>query len=434
MIDESEELDTTTLRQLWKQLELTDDQMEEIINNIRHQILDAKKEFLDLQVFKCTQMHEATLKRLHTMSELLKSIKAPQEDIDSFQNIFSNEKSLRQVNNEMDSYFEKYKDAILERQKQFEEVITSINQLYDTIGFPEQDRGDFSRAEYEDLSEDRLIHLQEQNKILTETVSRRKESFEQRSTALQKLLIELGEDFTQDMQNIISSTVYSQQNIETLDYLLNQYQTEYDVRKEELSKLAIQLTSLWQLLDTPENDREIVLKQKDLSKKSLEVARNEVIRLNAEKDQRLDEVIGKLSNEIDELSQILHMPKENIDELLGGQFTDEKTYFLQLHNLVINLRKLLVDEKPILDLIEQREDIINQYESNRNDEKAKRRYKTVLPRLDKKIKVALEDFERTRKQPLLYDGVPYITRLDKVIVTNLERSNFRRRKSSLSYL
>jgi len=143
----------------------------------------------------------------------------------------------------------------------------------------------------------------------------------------------------------------------------------------------------------------------------------------------LPNLIQAQKAEAEELWNRLHVVAESRPRFEGGGLADEFRFY---ESEVVRLKKLQVALHPTLTVIAEREEIVNEYEavvqSTSNgtrllsrergsaqqlmkEEKARRRYKKVLPRIEKKLIALLKDHKAANGTDFEWDGRPYIEQL-----------------------
>jgi hypothetical protein len=66
----------------------------------------------------------------------------------------------------------------------------------------------------------------------------------------------------------------------------------------------------------------------------------------------------------------------------------------------------------------------------RRAEKASRRHKVVLPRVEKKLKILLIEFKEQNSEDFMWDGEPIIGKLEHVHIARSELQHIKRKKSA----
>ena len=218
-------------------------------------------------------------------------------------------------------------------------------------------------------------------------------------------------------------------------------------RSTQLTELAFDITEKWNLLNIPENQRKEFLNQRNkLSEKDIQECYYENIKLLKLIEEKLPELNNNLINQIIEISKNLYLKEEDLNNFLINinKLNNNKEKFIELDSLLNNLKRSFKLSQPIIQLIEQRNDIINNYNDlinnknfliNKEDlktQKYKRRFKYLLPRLEKKLLLKLLEFNTAQGYHFQWKGQDFINFLDHIILSPAEKQqakNEGRRKS-----
>ena len=419
------------LRPTWALLGLTQSEIDHEIEMYLEKLEEVKKQFVLNQKQKYEDFKQNILNQKESLIEILEAVQIPEKEIGEIRNIEQNS-TWKNTAEKLQFYQNKYDSVISQRKGAFEEIFKLVSEHFDQLGIKPEERGEFQEIGTKDLSNARLERFKQKDLELAQIYETSKLQYLDKINQINELLKILGLETTEEIENLKSVTVYSPENFEKCDNEIKKLAEVVDEKKKEIGALAVRLTSLWDVLNTPDSEKQEILAQTDLSDASIQVVKDALAKYEAEKDERIGELIEVLINEIKTLGASLHLLPSNIEDLIEREDQDDHEYYDKLSNIVISLRKLLIKEKHCLEMISQREEIIKNSNENPKDEKAKMRRKSVLPRLEKKLKIALEDFYDENKENLMYDGVPYIDQLSNVIISKLERtsmSKLKKRKS-----
>ena len=149
---------------------------------------------------------------------------------------------------------------------------------------------------------------------------------------------------------------------------------------------------------------------------------NKLKQLDGEKEVKTPEYIGYLKRRLLELWKEMHM-KVPTKSQCPHAYSEEpnKRTLLALENEVFRLEALKTQIDPMLRLLEEREQVLKEYEdteresqmlrmsraskpSMRDAEKARRQYLTRLPKINKELIAKLEQYQRDYGEPLIWDG------------------------------
>jgi hypothetical protein len=206
---------------------------------------------------------------------------------------------------------------------------------------------------------------------------------------------------------------------------------------DQLTQYAIEITHLWDLLNVEDEHRTAFLQSHStIGEGDLEACGAEVVRLSELRNEHLPTLVESQKVEAEGLWEKLHIATESrpqFDPQSGDQSVSKLVReFSFYEEEIVRLKKLTVALHPLLSAIEEREEIIREYESVSQatsdvhrllsrergcahqllrEEKARRRYKGALPKVEKKLLQLLAEFKSTHGTDFEWDGIPYIEHL-----------------------
>ena len=237
---------------------------------------------------------------------------------------------------------------------------------------------------------------------------------------IRKILTEIEEEISPTIDQLLKA-----KSVNTVSYtsVLDYYEdlsSLRDERAKRVSVLALEITHCWDLLKVQEDERkQFIDSHSKLSTSNIKELEDKSNELHSEIESNITEMLEEIRKEICDICKFLHFTDEQIEQQLVEQ-EDEKTTFYDFEKKLIELKKLSSSSQSLIQMIQQREDIINQYKSideSKSDpskEKIKRRYKTVLPRLEKKLLIELIKFKEVHSFPSTWDGNNYEDELNHV--------------------
>jgi len=334
--------------------------------------------------------------------------------------------------------YESFKLICSDRIQKMEKLIIILRGLFDTLEIPHNDRGEFETLGDSDLTRERLERFKFKVAELQTEITKRKTSVDLLKKDIQILQEELEEKLTTEENNILSSDKYSTRIIEANQLMLQRLQSVKKDRVYKISQLAIEITHLWDLLKISDNERTLFLsKHSTISENVLHECREELKRLSIMRNEMLPKLIESQISEINSLWSKLHIAPESRIRIDEYEISPEESIerFSVLEKEIVRLKKLSVDLHPLISLINQREEIVENYEcvmkatsdprrlTSRErgcaqqlmlEEKARRRYKVTLPKLEKKLAQVLKEYKNTNGNDFEWDGTPYIEKISNV--------------------
>lgn len=216
---------------------------------------------------------------------------------------------------------------------------------------------------------------------------------------------------------------------------LNHYYEQLSSLKNYRSSLVTEYEAkIKYIVDKLEEDTIAFGNIKGLSVDSLNIYRNRLFELEAIMDSRMDVILQKAMIKLNHLWEDLYVNEEQRQAFLREHQSLSKELTLeQFDNEIQRLNSMLSKAKPVIDMITQRIALCETKEkldnpdpkrlldNNKNstfllkEEKLRRKVKTELPVLTKKIYTSLKTWDRENGYPLLYNGENYMTTIIKEI-------------------
>jgi hypothetical protein len=215
-----------------------------------------------------------------------------------------------------------------------------------------------------------------------------------------------------------------------------------NLREAEVCSKKREITKLWNILKVPaETQKKFLSQYSNLSARVVEAFTKELRRLETEREEHLAEIIENQRAEIARLLTEVNLPDCKITEAnIEGK--DLGTTYDILDKRIEYLNELYKEQKPCIDLIRQREDLLleskelhdkaTRVEEMRRQKKnidpklinrieqGRRRIKSLLPRLERKLLLMLIEFEVSSKNHFEWNGKPYIDNLSHIKLCDVE--------------
>jgi hypothetical protein len=336
--------------------------------------------------------------------------------------------------------FEAFKEAHKAQIDQLATVQAEVWALFDKLEIPESDRGEFASVGSDDYTSARIQRFIETAKLLSEQVAARAAQLEKRFTSIEKISVELDvtvpEFVTAAHQSQDISTATMQKIVEVEADLIATKQ----LREAAIEQKKIELGKLWNVLQTPEPEREqFFAAWASLGESTLEAYSSEIAKLRTLRQDHLPQIIESRIAEIAKIKAQLHKESAPIDV----SSLDPNQAYDMLEQTVEALTAELAEVSPIVDSINQREDFlretaelnewtkrieealakkqeVDQKQVNRG-ERARRRIRSLLPRLEKKLLLMLIEYQaRHADKPFLWGAKPYAANLEHIRLSDVE--------------
>lgn len=329
---------------------------------------------------------------------------------------------------------EKFKDWITERVQKIKNLVKSCQTYFDLLGYTIEERGEFAEVGETDFTKNRV----ERFKVRLEELEKEKIEREEHVNGLIKQIKVYLRDMD-DLDNVDINNIFEQKSL-TTDYLNqlkdveNSLNIKFKINIEKLKEYAVEIYDLWETLNVPDDKRkEFQSRYKDVGEKTLNDCKFLVESLQQELNKRLPESIEKKKLELQELWERLHISVESRFQINEEAQTDPellRSEFNQLKRAILELKNFEYKNSKLLEAINMRQKIIDDYiqvyiaELENKDkptsrdrgtaqdlikeERIKKRFKTSLPTLDKRIENMLKQFKKKHGVDFEWDGVPYI--------------------------
>jgi hypothetical protein len=336
---------------------------------------------------------------------------------------------VRQLELAKQSY-EGFRSACADRIQTLQNLARIANGLFDRLGTTQRDRGEFSEVGDVDFSRERIERFRAKIQDLKEEIDSRTKEMQSIHGQVTTLLGELGIGLSDDQQQVIGSGSLDPRTVADSRRVVESLQRAKQRRVEQIKQFAVEITHLWDLLNVDDAERgDFLRSHSTISSDVLESCSAEVVRLSRLRDERLPNLIQNQKAEAEELWNKLHIAAESRPRFEGGDLVAEFRFF---DSEILRLKKLTVALQPLLTTIAEREEIIQEYltvSQSTNDAqrllsrergsaqqlmrevRARRRYKKVLPRIEKKLIGMLKEHRTGNGTDFEWDGRPYIEKL-----------------------
>ena len=383
-----------------------------------------------------------------TCEELRSQLRQAQEDFRIGQKIFGDTQSKLQTKSNLSlreqiSFTKKAVEDLYSmyenRHKEFDLLCSRINQLYERLGMSDDEKGEFAEVGNTDLTLERLDRFKKRISALDEKIEQRENLLVSLEGRITSLSTELKENLSDDVRDIIESEAITDQALQILEdeeYRLEEMKRQ---RQEESEGLMNEIQHLYKVFAIDPSDQIEI--QTDLSKATLNKLREEIEFLHESRETRVPQVLKELNKEIQNICDSLKIPLR-MRPKYQGKDPDEEILFLT--EKLDDLKKEQILVQPIINVISQIEstkDILNRGSSNLNpkdrtatrkimeEERARRKAKEDLPRLEKKLLKLLVEFKEQHGYDFEFNGVNYNKSYDYVsndINDNIGRKTFKR--------
>jgi hypothetical protein len=347
--------------------------------------------------------------------------------------------SLRSRLAEITAEYEAFKAAHQARITEFDALHAEVSSLFTKLEIPEDDRGEFATLGCEDYTALRLQRFTETRKLLHEHVTTREGELSKRQASIENLSRELEAEIPDDIALAFQARDISAETLRKVAECEVNLKATKQLRESEIDRQKLVLLRLWDALKISAPERDSFANQwPTLGDSVLEGYANEITKLKAQRQEHLPEIIRAQLAEINRIEAELHRPLTQF--AIEGQ--DANTLYDILERIFDGLQAEQSELRPLLELIAQRTELLKELDDLNEsaklleetrlkkkevdlkkvskDEQARRRIRSLLPRLEKKLLIALLDYHANKEQEFLWDGQPYVEHLGHIKLSDVE--------------
>lgn len=458
------------LQEIWNEVGESDEERDKMLLQLDQECLDVYKRKVELAAKSRAQLLQALSDSRLELSSLLSAL---------------GEKTFTGVPEETSGTIKEQLAAIAplleqlwkqkeERVKEFTDVQLQIQKICGEIA-GNSNLSESPAVDESDLSLEKLDEFQSQLHDLQKEKSERLHKVLEFVSTVHDLCAVLGLDFlstvTEVHPSLKDSTGVQSKSIsnDTLSRLANTVLALKEDKKQRLHKLqesATQLIDLWNLMDTPDEERKLfehvtcnisasvdeVTVPGSLALDLIEQTEVEVERLDQLKSSRMKEIAFKKQAELEEIFARAHIEidteaaREKIMELIDSGNVEPTELLADMDDQIAKAKDEALSRKDILDKVEkwmsacEEESWLEDYNRDENRYNASRGAHLNLKRAEKarilvnKIPALVDTlvaktrgWEEDRGISFTYDGVPLLAMLDEYAMLRQEREEEKRR-------
>jgi hypothetical protein len=347
--------------------------------------------------------------------------------------------SLRNRLSQITTEYDTFKEAHQARISEFDALHSEVSSLFSKLEIPEQDRGEFATLGCQDYTTTRLQRFTETRKLLREQVTARQDELAKRHASIQNLSAELEVAVPDDVTAAAQALDISTETMKKVVECEANLKATKQLREAEIDRRKAVIARLWEALNIPTEERaSFVTEPATLGESILDAYANEIAKLKARREEHLPEIIRGQLAEINRLEAEMHQPLTQIS--MEGQDANQVSETLE--GIFDSLKAEESEVKSCIELIEQRSELLKDLEELNGsaklieearlkkkevnpkkvnkDEQARRRIRSLLPRLEKKLLMALHEYQASKEREFLWDGRPYVEHLAHIRLSDVE--------------
>ncbi|CAN6907548.1 unnamed protein product [Brassica oleracea] len=362
-----------------------------------------------------------------------------------------------------------------ERVKQFVDVKAQIEKMSGEISGYSAMLGSLTLDDDQDLTLRRLNEYQTHLRSLQKEKADRLNKVLDYVNEVHALCGVLGVDFCQTVSEVHpslhrtnheQSTNISDETLDGLQQMIEKLKTERRLRFQKLKDVVESLLELWNLMDTPQEDRmrfarvSCVVRSSEsdvtepniLSTETIEQVSAEVDRFNKLKSSRMKELVMKRRSELEDLCRLAHIEPdtstslEKSTALIDSGLVDPSELLANIEAQIKRIKEEAQSRKEIIDRIDrwlsacEEENWLEEYNQDENRysagrgghvnlkhaERARVTVNKIPSMVDNLIKKTLLWEEQTQKS-FLYDGVRLVSILEDYKLTRKQQEEEKKR-------
>lgn len=459
------------LQQIWDEVGESDEDRDKMLLQIEQECLDVYKRKVDLAVKSRAQLLQTLADANVELSTLLSALGDKTV-------VGMPEKTSGTIKEQLAAVaptLEKLCKQKEQRLRDFSDVQTQIQEICGEIAGKLNLNGEAPVVDESDLSLKKLEEYHAQLQELQKEKSERLHKVLEFVSTVHDLCSVLGMDFYSTVTEVhpslndsngVQSKSISNETLSKLAETVVALKEDKKQRLQKLQELANQLTDLWNLMDTPEEERQLfdhvtcnisasvdeVTIPGALALDLIEQAEVEVERLDHLKFSRMKEIAFKKQGELEEIYARAHIEidteaaREKILGIIDAGNVEPSELIADMDSQILKAKEEALSRKEILDRVEkwmsacEEESWLEDYNRDDNRYNASRGAHLNLKRAEKarilvnKIPAMVETlvaktrtWEEDRDITFMYDGVPLLAMLDEYAMLRHEREEEKRR-------
>ncbi|KAF3331326.1 microtubule-associated protein 1-like protein [Carex littledalei] len=461
------------LQRIWNEVGESDEDRDKILLQLDQECLDVYKRKVDMASQSRDLLIQALDDSKIELARLLSAlgektiVRTPEKSSGTIkEQLAAIAPTLNQLNKQKEERVKEFVDV----QSQIEKIcgeIAGTLEVGDEVGPPEVDEDDLSLEKLEDFR----AQLQE----LQKEKSNRQQKVLDYVSVVHDLCTVLGMDFFSTITEVhpslddsidVNCKSISDDTLSKLDKTVVSLKEDKKTRLHKLQELAMQLSDLWNLMETPKEERSFfdhvtchmsatvdeVTDDRALALDLIEQAEVEVERLDQLKSSKMKEIALKKQTELEEIFASAHVVidtktlREKLMVLIEAGSIEPSELIADMDNQILKAKEESFSRKDILDKVERwmsacdEESWLEDYNQDENRYSSSRGAHLNLKRAEKarilvnKIPALVDTlvaktraWEEDRGSSFMYDGVPLLAMLDEYLMLRLEREEEKRR-------
>lgn len=444
-LEVAQSYDTSSILQTWNDIGYSQNEQELQQEELNEIIINAIKTYEIKLQETYNSMNEKSNSILESFIQLMKAFGKSDKEIESELSTITDDLKIKQKYEIMNAKFTDFKNANQHIFDKFDQLYSECQKMFDRLEIKAEERGEFGVVCNTDYTNERLVRFEEKfNSLKSEIGNREKviQSFALESTDISNAL-EIS--IPQNLLELYQSKAITNEALETAEAFQKELLLKKETREKELATKLATLHKLWNIFHLPQSERNAFISSfTTIGDKVVQAYDEQILRLKEQREEKLPEIVEQQKEDIQKLERDLNLIDSQI-EIIETEGKDLNLVYDLLDQRFEALSSEYNDVKPIIESIQQREELIKENdEIDENarkleakqkkkktqvvvdqkkvakDEQAKRRIKSLLPRIEKKLLVLLIKYQTQKGREYLWGGEEYIHNLDHIKLSDVE--------------
>jgi hypothetical protein len=283
-----------TVTQVWSRLSLSSEEQSSRTEELRAILDAAYRQFVLAQYAEFDQFKQSLTKAKQTFAKAKDAYndnKIPTPEVDSLpitDQIQAFEKATQELN-------QQYED----RTATIHRLHMRVRKLFDELGYPPSERGEFAVEESEDLTHGKLERLKKRISALKEEKAHQREVFVALKYRFGRLLSEMNEEPPESLQAILAKDQVTQAATDALEKAVKALQRLKCDREYTINRLKGEIGELYRILGTSSRKRKRF--SNEPSRETVQALQQELASLEREKEEELPQYqqeVERLANDL----------------------------------------------------------------------------------------------------------------------------------------
>ncbi|KAK8889058.1 carboxypeptidase C prc1 [Tritrichomonas musculus] len=423
------------LEEIWRDIGLKPNDIEKEYQNLNERVQELFKQFLRDNYQRRQALYDELETTQKDIADIQRKFALPPKELPQADSMPLVDK-VRSLQLQL-----KTLQASTSNQKhEFESLFSQLTRCFEILEI--NDRGDF-----EELGDD---YSKEKIERMSQFLEKMKSDINERTPEMQKLFLELQElRATLKLEPLEDTDKLGDQTFDAFEAEREKYIKKRDKNYRKCQKLYIEINRLEKVIGKNEMTQPNF---DDISDNHVTLLKNKLRQLDYEKETRTPEYINSLKITLLQLWKDLHIkvPSKATFPYYYSTNLNKRT-LIALENEVLRLETIKQQIQPTLELINDRQSIIDEYEklqteqennakrlTNRKsgaamalleEERIRKQYTYKLPKIHEQLIPLLEEYKENYGEPLLWDGEDL---LEQVIEMHKKEELTERKTKSLT--